>query len=96
MNRRSCINDESSKKLFTASLDKSAKIFDLKLEKLSIKEIERSPYSLEGFEKWIWDFGLIQTGKVKTLLTIDENGKLKSWQTDAESLYNEIISSIKK
>jgi len=88
--------DESSKKLFTASLDKSAKIFDLKLEKLSIKEIERSPYSLEGFEKWIWDFGLIQTGKVKTLLTVDENGKLKSWQTDAESLYNEIISSIKK
>ena len=88
--------DESSKKLFTASLDKSAKIFDLKLEKLSIKEIERSPYSLEGFEKWIWDFGLIQIGKVKTLLTVDENGKLKSWQTDAESLYNEIISSIKK
>ena len=64
--------------------------------KLSIKEVERSPYSLEGFEKWIWDFGLIQTGKVKTLLTVDENGKLKSWQTDAESLYNEIISSIKK
>lgn len=88
--------DESSQKLFTASLDKSAKIFDLKLEKLSIKEVERSPYSLEGFEKWIWDFGLIQTGKVKTLLTVDENGKLKSWQTDAESLYNEIISSIKK
>ena len=88
--------DESSKKLFTASLDKSAKIFDLKLEKLGVKEIERSPYSLEGFEKWIWDFGLIQTGKVKTLLTVDENGKLKSWQIDAEALYNEIISSIKK
>ena len=88
--------DEPSEKLFTASLDKSAKIFDLKLEKLSIKEVERSPYSLEGFEKWIWDFGLIQTGKVKSLLTVDENGKLKSWQTDAESLYNEIISSIKK
>ena len=88
--------DESSKKLFTASLDKSAKIFDLKLEKLSVKEIERSPYNLEGFEKWIWDFGLIQTGKVKTLLTVDENGKLKSWQIDAEALYNEILSSIKK
>jgi WD40 repeat protein len=87
--------DESSNKLFTASLDRSAKIFDLKLEKLSLKEIERSPYSLEGFEKWIWDFGLIQTGKVKTLLTVDEFGKLKSWQTDAEVLYNEIYSSIK-
>lgn len=88
--------DESSNKLFTASLDRSAKIFDLKLEKLGLKEIERSPYSLEGFEKWIWDFGLIQTGKVKTLLTVDEFGKLKSWQTDAEVLYNEIYSSIKK
>jgi WD40 repeat protein len=88
--------DETSNKLFTASLDRSAKIFDLKLEKLGVKEIERSPYSLEGFEKWIWDFGLIQTGKVKTLLTVDEFGKLKSWQTDAEVLYNEIYSSIKK
>ena len=87
--------DESSKKLFTASLDKSAKIFDLKLLDLGVKEIERSPYSLEGFEKWIWDFGLIQTGKEKTLLTVDENGKLKSWQIDVEALYNE-ISSIKK
>ena len=84
--------DESSKKLFTASLDRSAKIFDLKLEKLGVKEIERSPYSLEGFDKWIWDFGLIQTGKVKTLLTVDESGKLKSWQTDAETLYDEIYS----
>lgn len=87
--------DESSQKLFTASLDKSAKIFDLKLEKLGVKEIERSPYSLEGFEKWIWDFALIETGEVKTLLTVDEFGKLKSWQTDAEVLYNEIYSSIK-
>ena len=88
--------DESSQKLFTASLDKSAKIFDLKLEKLGVKEIERSPYSLEGFEKWIWDFALIETGEVKTLLTVDEFGKLKSWQTDAEVLYNEIYSSLKK
>lgn len=88
--------DESSKKLITSSLDKTAKIFDFKLEKLGMKEIERSPYSLEGFEQWIWDFGLIQTGKVKTLLTVDESGKLKSWQIDAETLYNEIYSSIKK
>ena len=88
--------DEPSKKLFTASLDKTAKIFDLRLEKLGIKEIERSPYSLEGFEQWIWDFGLIQSGKEKNLLTVDESGKLKSWKTDAEILYNEIYSSIKK
>lgn len=88
--------DEPSKKLITASLDKTAKIFDLKLEKLGVKEIERSPYSLEGFEQWIWDFGLIQSGKEKNLLTVDESGKLKSWKTDAETLYNEIYSSIKK
>jgi WD40 repeat protein/energy-coupling factor transporter ATP-binding protein EcfA2 len=85
--------DESSKKLFTASLDRSAKIFDLNLEILDDeKEIERSPYYLEGFDKWIWDFGLIQTGKVKTLLTVDESGKLKSWQTDAKTLFDEIYS----
>jgi WD40 repeat protein len=85
--------DESSKKLFTASLDRSAKIFDLNLEILDDKkEIERSPYYLEGFDKWIWDFGLIQTGKVKTLLTVDESGKLKSWQTDTKTLFDEIYS----
>jgi WD40 repeat protein/energy-coupling factor transporter ATP-binding protein EcfA2 len=85
--------DENSKKLFTASLDRSAKIFDLNLEKLDDKkEIERSPYYLEGFDKWIWDFGLIQTGKVKTLLTVDESGKLKSWQTDTKTLFGEIYS----
>ena len=88
--------DAPSQKLFTASLDQTAKIFDLKLVDLGVKEIERSPYSLEGFEQWIWDFELIQLGKVKTLLTVDESGKLKSWQIDAETLYNEIYSSNKK
>jgi WD40 repeat protein len=88
--------DESSKKLFSASLDQTAKIFDLKLVRYGYLEVERSPYSLEGFDKWIWDFGLIQTGNVKTLLTVDENGKLKSWQTGSEILYNEIISSLNK
>jgi hypothetical protein len=30
---------------------------------------------------------------VKTLLTVDESGELKSWQTGAEVLYEEIFSS---
>ena len=88
--------DESSKKLISSSLDQTSKIFDLKLVNLGYGEVERNPYSLEGFDKWIWDFALVQTGKVKTLLTVDESGKLKSWQIDAEALYNEIYSSLKK
>ena len=87
--------DVSSNKLFSASLDQTANIFDL-----SIKNVKNdfSTYSLkiEGFDKWIWDFGLIQTGKVKRLLTVDENGELKSWPTGSETLYNDIFSRLNK
>ena len=88
--------DASSNKLFTASLDQTASIFDLELDKSRPDYIEKHFYKIEGFDKWIWDFALVQTGKVKTLLTVDESGKLKSWQTDAEMLYNEIYSSLNK
>jgi len=86
--------DPSSKKLFSASLDQTATIFDLNLK--TNEFISLHNYKIEGFDKWIWDFALVQTGQVKTLLTVDESGELKSWQTDAEMLYNEIIDSIKK
>jgi WD40 repeat protein len=88
--------DASSNKLFSASLDQTASIFDLELDKSRPDFIEKHFYKIEGFNKWIWDFALIQTGKVKTLLTVDESGKLKSWQTDAEVLYNEIFAAVKK
>lgn len=86
--------DPSSKKLFSASLDQTATIFDLNLK--TSESISVHNYKIEGFDKWIWDFALVQTGRVKTLLTVDESGELKSWQTDAEMLYNEIYSSINK
>jgi len=86
--------DPSSKKLFSASLDQTATIFDLNLK--TNEFISLHNYKIEGFDKWIWDFALVQTGQVKTLLTVDESGELKSWQTDAEMLYNEIYASIKK
>ncbi len=88
--------DASSNKLFSASLDQTATIFDLNLKKIRNDYVGNYFYKIQGFEKWIWDFALIQTGKVKTLLTVDESGELKSWQTDAEILYNEIYSSINK
>jgi WD40 repeat protein len=88
--------DASSNKLFSASLDQTATIFDLNLKNAQNNFIGNYTYKLEGFDKWIWDFALIQTGKVKTLLTVDESGELKSWPTDAETLHNDIYSSIKK
>ncbi|MCM0042073.1 MAG: hypothetical protein NBV61_04825 [Algoriphagus sp.] len=88
--------DASSEKLFSASLDQTANIFDLKLKKLRNDYIANYLYKIEGFDKWIWDFALIQTGKVKTLLTVDESGELKSWQTGSEMLYDELFSSSKK
>lgn len=88
--------DASSEKLFSASLDQTANIFDLKLKKLRNDYIANYLYKIEGFDKWIWDFALIQTGKVKTLLTVDESGELKSWQTGSEMLYDELFSSSNK
>jgi hypothetical protein len=88
--------DLSSNKLFSASLDQTANIFDLNLEKVNPDYIGIHNYKIEGFDKWIWDFALVQTGKVKTLLTVDESGDLKSWQTGAEVLYDELFSSSNK
>lgn len=88
--------DASSEKLFSASLDQTANIFDLKLKKLGNDYVTNYSYKLEGFDKWIWDFALVQTGKVKTLLTVDESGELKSWQTGSEMLFDEINSSMNK
>jgi WD40 repeat protein len=87
--------DVSSNKLFSASLDQTATIFDLNLKKVRNDYIANYFYKIEGFEKWIWDFALVQTGEVKTLLTVDESGELKSWQTDAVMLSNEIYDQIK-
>jgi WD40 repeat protein len=88
--------DANSNKLFSASLDQTANIFDLNLKSQGNDYLETYSYKLEGFEKWIWDFALVQTGKVKTLLTVDENGKLKSWKTGSEILYDELFSSTNK
>ena len=88
--------DATSQKLFSASLDQTANIFDLSLKKLRNDYIANYLYKIEGFDKWIWDFALVQNGKVKTLLTVDESGELKSWQTGSEMLYEEIFSANNK
>jgi WD40 repeat protein/energy-coupling factor transporter ATP-binding protein EcfA2 len=88
--------DPTSQKLFSASLDQTANIFDLSLKRLSNDYVANYSYKIEGFDKWIWDFALVPTGKVKTLLTVDESGEIKTWQTGATNLYEEIFSSAKK
>lgn len=85
--------DANSNKLFSASLDQTANIFDLNLKKVNPDYVSIHNYKIEGFDKWIWDFALVQTGKMKTLLTVDESGELKSWQIGVEVLYEEIFSS---
>lgn len=84
--------DINTQKLFSASLDQTANIFDLKLKRLSNDYVANYSYKIEGFDQWIWDFALISNDKVTTLLTVDESGKLKSWQTGSELLYREIFN----
>ncbi len=86
--------DNNTQKLFTASLDQKANIFDLSLYPLGISYISNQKIKIEGFSKWIWDFELITDSQGKNLLTVDENGDLKLWKTGMELLYNEIYKDI--
>jgi len=85
--------DSDNQKLFTASLDQKANIFDLSLITLGETYITNHLIKIEGFNKWIWDFEMVREGKEKSLLTVDENGDLKLWQTGTETLFNEIFQS---
>lgn len=85
--------DPNTQKLFSASLDQTANIFDLNLKKLRNDYVAIFLNKIEGFDKWIWDFALVPIGKMKILLTVDESGKLKSWQTGPEVLYQEIFDN---
>jgi WD40 repeat protein len=85
--------DSETQKLFTASLDQKANIFDLSLITLGESYITNHLIKIEGFNKWIWDFEMVKEGKERNLLTVDENGDLKLWQTGTEMLYNELFQN---
>jgi len=81
--------DLKTNQLFTASLDKTSKIYDftfddrLKIQALSVK--------IEGFEKWIWDFVLISKENIDPqLFTVDEKGMLMKWNTQASDIFKKI------
>jgi len=86
--------DENSKKLFTASLDQKASIYQLNLLDLGMDYVLTHHLKIEGFNKWIWDFKLIGEANNKKILTVDENGDLKLWQIGSESLYQEIFKTL--
>jgi len=85
--------DANTQKLYTASLDQKAYIFDLSLYKIGQDYITNNSIKIEGFSKWIWDFQLIKTGQENTILTVGESGHLKSWQTSSKMLYDEIFKN---
>ena len=85
--------DSSTQRLFTASLDQKAMIFDLSLRKLGDNYLTNHLLRIEGFKKWIWDFQLVQNGKDRDILTVDENGAIKYWQTGSATIYNEVFSN---
>lgn len=88
--------DPSSQKLFTASLDQKANIIDLSLGRLGRDYVTNHLLRIEGFNKWIWDFALVQNQGENAILTVDENGALKIWPTGTEILYEEIFLNREK
>jgi WD40 repeat protein len=87
--------DFKSNQLFTASLDKTAKIFDFSIENRD--KIRAQVVKIEGFDKWIWDFVLVSPKNSNTkLYTVDEKGMLMRWDTQADALFKKIDSWVKQ
>jgi outer membrane protein assembly factor BamB len=87
--------DIKSNQLFTASLDKTAKIFDFSIENRD--KIRAQVVKIEGFDKWIWDFVLVSPKNSNTkLYTVDEKGMLMRWDTQADALFKKIDSWVKQ
>lgn len=85
--------DKTTKRLFTASLDQKAMIYDLSLMDLDSNYIQTNFIKIEGFNKWIWDFELISIDNNTSLLTVDENGQVKFWLTNSQSIYHELFNN---
>ena len=87
--------DTKSNQLFTASLDKTAKIFDFSIENRD--KIRAQVIKIEGFDKWIWDFVLVSQKNSNTkLYTVDEKGMLMRWDTEADALFKKIDAWVKQ
>jgi WD40 repeat protein len=86
--------DPQSERLFTASLDRTAGIYDLTLP---MKDLVSGDYhvKLQGFKKWIWDFELVPGKPSATLYSVDEQGELTAWITMASEMHNQIEQFLK-
>lgn len=81
--------DLKTNQLFTASLDKTSKIYDFTNDNRA--KIQALALKLEGFEKWIWDFVLISKENTEPqLFTVDEKGMLMKWNTQASDIFKKI------
>jgi hypothetical protein len=85
--------DAQTERLFTASLDKTAGIYDLTLPTLD--RIKEYHVKLQGFKKWIWDFELVPGKPSATLYSVDEQGELTAWVTQASEIYAQIDQFLK-
>jgi WD40 repeat protein len=81
--------DLKTNQLFTASLDKTSKIYDFTIDDKA--KIQALAVKLEGFEKWIWDFVLVsKENNDPQLFTVDEKGMLMKWSTQASDIFKKI------
>jgi hypothetical protein len=85
--------DQQTERLFTASLDKTAGIYDLTLP--SPASIAENHVKLQGFKKWIWDFELVPGKPSATLYSVDEQGELTAWVTQAADIHAQIDQFLK-
>jgi hypothetical protein len=86
--------DPQTERLFTASLDRTAGIYDLTLP---VRDLASGDYQvkLQGFKKWIWDFELVPGKPSSTLYSVDEQGELTAWITMVSEMHAQIEQFLK-
>jgi WD40 repeat protein len=81
--------EPKSKKMFSASLDNTVKIYDLSLR----YGIETCIVTLEGYKQWVWSLGYCAGSQDPDyLLTADEGGNLLKWYTKTDEQIKNIIN----
>ena len=87
----SLLFDQDSKNLFSSSLDKTVKVYDLSLESSDIKN---NVVTLDKQKKWVWSLGKIVENKKNFLVTADEDGFVYKWLYLAEDIANDLKTNL--
>ena len=87
----SLLFDKKSNSLFSASLDKTVKVYDLSLESSDIKNYV---VNLDRQKNWVWALSKMVESNKNFLVTADEDGFVYKWLYLAEDIANDLKNNL--